>query len=412
MGRQTGIEGVDKTVDFAKSFDFINSVDNLAYDKLCKYAVNCSEALIEILQETDDSTRFLASRQVDREVFIWRIKKILQGLHFNPAGDYYLAMLLPRDADVSSIHQRWKDLMLIYHPDRHANSAGPTASNSADCSRRINDVFSVLKDPKKKFSYDQRLDQALRGVSGRPSDCGRSDKKSLLELLRANSFAVAASLLFVAVAFIAGFYFRTASPRAASAPAEVHTEENASPIGSKADESPKGTSAYARLPRDEQPKRVSVAGNDILPVRKSIDTANSESSGEAGGAGQIRSAHLAEEAYTLISGLTQAYEKGDLNAYLSCYSRSAVEEDGLQYDEITNKYRNLFKSGTNHMTIGNIIIREGRDSIIVKGSFNADGYARTVDPRASKGTIEMTLAREAGKLKIRYFRTIAGTSTD
>ena len=120
---------------------------------------------------------------------------------------------------------------------------------------------------------------------------------------------------------------------------------------------------------------------------------------------------LAEEVYALINRLTQAYEKGDLDAYLSCYSQSAVEGDGLRYNEIKIYYRNLFKSGGHYLSIGNMIIRAGRESIMVKGSFNEDSLAKNSEPRAT-GDVEMTLEREDGKLKIKYFRRIARISSD
>jgi hypothetical protein len=59
-----------------------------------------------------------------------------------------------------------------------------------------------------------------------------------------------------------------------------------------------------------------------------------------------------------------------------------------------------------------MIIRGGRESITVKGSFNGDSLAKNADPRASTGSVEMILEREDGKMKIKYFRRIARISTD
>ena len=397
---------------FSKALEFIDNAGHLSYEQICRQAVYNSEALIQILQGTDESVQFLTSRQIDREAVAGRVKNILHGLLFNPAEDYYLAMLLSRDADVSMIHGRWKDLMLVYHPDRHEGAIGWTVANAADCSKRINEIFNVLKDPRKKFTYDQRSDHSSKVNSDGPSFCTRPEKKALLDLMQGNYFAVAISLLFVAVAFTAGVYFLKASPQVASPTGDSHSVDKASSISSSPDDSLKGPSEYAHLPKDELTKRASSERTDNQPAKRSVGLAPVKDAGGDGGVGRSDGVLLAEEVYALINRLTQAYDEGNLNAYLSCYSLSAVESDGLKYDDIKTNYRNIFASGTHHMTIRNIIIRKGRDGITVKGSFNADGYAKPAELRALRGTVEMTLTRESGTLKIKYFHTISGTAVD
>ena len=412
MDRQTGIEGVGKTGYFSKALDFIDKADHLSYDKLCRRAVNNSEALIEILQQTEESVKFLATRQIDREVVAGRIKTILQRLHFNPADDYYLALLLPRDADVSMIHRRWKALMSLYHPDRHSEATVLTAQYTADCARRLNEIFDVLKDPKKKFPYDQLLDHPSKDGLERPSFCTKPGKKAFREMIRENYFAVALLLLLTTTALTAGIYFMTAVPKVISVPGDSHGDYKGQPGSTNRAESVAGPVAYAPVPMNELSKQSSSARTDNKQQKKGPGLATVKKTGSGSESGRTNSVLLAEEVYALINRLTQAYERGDLAAYLSFYSQSAVEGDGLRYDEIKTYYRDLFASGGHHLSIGNLIIRGGREGITVKGVFNENSLAKNAEPGASTGSVEMTLEREEGKLKIKHFRKIARISTD
>ena len=406
MDRQTGIEGLGKTEYFSKALDFIDKADHLSYDKLCRRAVNNSEALIEILQQTEESVNFMASRQIDREVVAGQVKSILQRLHFNPSDDYYLALLLPRDAGVSMIHQRWKAMMLVYHPDRQSESTVSTAQHTADCARRLNEVFDVLKDPKKKFPYDQRLDHPSKDGLERPSFCTKPGKTAFSEMVRKNYFSAALLILLTTTALTASLYFMTIVPKVTSAtgdPHSVYRDKTGSP---NVAESVGGPVAYAPLPMNELPKQSFSARPDNQQAKRSTGLSLVKRNGSDSESVRMDSVLLAEEVYALINRLTQAYEKGDLDAYLSCYSQSAVEGDGMRYNDLKIYYRNLFKSGGHYLSIGNMIIRAGRESIIVKGAFDEDSLAKNAEPMATGG-VEMTLEREDRKLKIKYFRRIA-----
>jgi len=402
----------NQTEYFSKALDFIDQAAHLSYDKLCRRAVNNSEALIEILQGTEESVKFLASRQIDREVVAGRVKNILQRLHFNPADDYYLALLLPRDADVSLIHRRWKALMMVYHPDRHSESTASTAQYTAGCAKRLNEVFNVLKDPKKKFPYDQRLDHPSKADLERPSFSTKLGKTAFRGMILGNYFAVVFLLLLTATAITAGLYFLTTGPKVTSAPGDSHSVDKGRSGDTNAAGSVTGPVAYTNLPMNERPERSSPSRTDNQHAKKSAALATVKKTGNDRESGRADRVLLAEEVYALINRLTQAYEKGDLAAYLSCYSQSAVEEDGLRYDAIKTYYRNLFASGGHHLSIGNMIIREGRERIIVRGAFNEEGTAKSAEPRASTGSVEMTLEREDGKLKIKYFRRIVRAPAD
>jgi len=107
---------------------------------------------------------------------------------------------------------------------------------------------------------------------------------------------------------------------------------------------------------------------------------------------------LAEEVNGFVSRLTQAYEAGDIDAYLSCYSLTATE-NGMEYARIGTFYNTLFEEGRFRYSIGNMSIREESDEIKVNGVFAAGGLTED-NAGILRGTIAMTLMRIDGELKM------------
>jgi hypothetical protein len=107
---------------------------------------------------------------------------------------------------------------------------------------------------------------------------------------------------------------------------------------------------------------------------------------------------LAEEVYGFVSRLTQAYEAGDVDAYLSCYSPTATE-NGMEYARIGTFYKTLFEEGRSRYSIGNLSIREESGEITVNGVFTTGGMTEG-NADIVRGTIAMTLMRIDGELKI------------
>ncbi len=41
--------------------------------------------------------------------------------------------------------------VMVYHPDRHSESAASTEQHIVDCARRLNEIFDVLKTQRRSF---------------------------------------------------------------------------------------------------------------------------------------------------------------------------------------------------------------------------------------------------------------------
>lgn len=82
-------------------------------------------------------------------------------------SNYYQILGIGPQADQASIKASFKKLALMYHPDR--NPDNPQAEEKF---KLINEAYSVLSDPSKRFFYDQQRQnpslQRPRNTPGRP----------------------------------------------------------------------------------------------------------------------------------------------------------------------------------------------------------------------------------------------------
>ena len=136
---------------YKNALEFIGAVRaGISWERFCTYAVRFSDALIDMLNDTDEVRNFLSSTGVSKEYVQRNVRAVFTRLHFNSEHNHYLTLALSRTASEAQIHKRWKDLMLIYHPDRNSDE------DSASCAKRINEAYSVLKDHRKKTEYDSK----------------------------------------------------------------------------------------------------------------------------------------------------------------------------------------------------------------------------------------------------------------
>jgi curved DNA-binding protein CbpA len=97
--------------------------------------------------------------------------------------DYYRFLGLRREASTSQIKSRYQELAKQYHPDNGGNER---------IMGRVNEAYSVLSDPKKRFVYNQSLNTGMIKYS-RPMDISRPGKEkesNLPELHRNESNAL------------------------------------------------------------------------------------------------------------------------------------------------------------------------------------------------------------------------------
>ncbi|HAM51443.1 MAG TPA: hypothetical protein DCP92_12425 [Nitrospiraceae bacterium] len=152
----------EKRLTYQSALEFIGEIrGGISWERFCMHAVRNFDAFIDFLNDTDEAKEFLSLKHIDRPYVIENVKKILEKLHFNPENDYYLSLGLHHSASETQIHNRWKNLLLLYHPDRNLDS-----EDGSRAARKINEVYSVLKDAGKKLEYDRKLMRRTAGPAG------------------------------------------------------------------------------------------------------------------------------------------------------------------------------------------------------------------------------------------------------
>lgn len=143
---------------YQDALKFIGEVKaGISWESFCMSAVRYSDSFIDILNDKEEVIGFLASTGISREYVHANVRNILERLHFNKENDYYLTLALPRNSSEAQIHKRWKDLMLLYHPDRSNDE------DAARCAKQVNEAYSVLKNTWKKLEYDRKISKP-RGI--------------------------------------------------------------------------------------------------------------------------------------------------------------------------------------------------------------------------------------------------------
>jgi len=141
-----------KRGDYQKALEFIGEARaGISRERFCMKVVANFDAFIDFLSDGQEAQRFLAQRSIERSYVVKSLENILERTHFNPENDHYLTLGLPHDASGDQIHDRWKRLMFLYHPDRNRDHNGTALKYAA----RINEVYSVLKDSVRRREYDR-----------------------------------------------------------------------------------------------------------------------------------------------------------------------------------------------------------------------------------------------------------------
>lgn len=74
-------------------------------------------------------------------------------MHFNPEDNYYITLGVPQNAGPDDIRDRWKRLMLLYHPDRQ-KGGNEWVSERA---KKVNEAYTELKDNSRRSAFDRKL---------------------------------------------------------------------------------------------------------------------------------------------------------------------------------------------------------------------------------------------------------------
>ena len=98
---------------------------------------------------------------------------------------------------------------------------------------------------------------------------------------------------------------------------------------------------------------------------------------------------------------SRAYLRGDINAFMSLFSRSVVENNSLHYNEVQEAYRQTFLEKINYYRINNMNIMLNRHSANVTGLYDMNIYSSAKDRWVRySGKIQWKITKENNEIKI------------
>ena len=108
-----------------------------------------------------------------------------------------------------------------------------------------------------------------------------------------------------------------------------------------------------------------------------------------------------EEVEEFMQRYIRAYTKGDLNTFMALFSRAAVENNSLTYNQIRNAYKETFAEKINQYKINDMEIRTDSQAATVSGIYNVNRYISSDDRWVRySGKIVWKLKRENAQLRI------------
>ena len=108
-----------------------------------------------------------------------------------------------------------------------------------------------------------------------------------------------------------------------------------------------------------------------------------------------------EDVEEFMQRYVSAYTQNDLNTLMSLFSRSAVENNTLTYNEIRNAYKETFREKINNYRIINMDIRTDGQTATVSGIYNINRYVSPEDRWVRySGKIVWKLIRENSQIRI------------
>ena len=430
-------------------------------------------------------------------------------MHFNPENNYYITLGISKDASSDEIRDRWKRLMLLYHPDRQPGE-GEWVSERA---KKVNEAYSTLKDNSKRTAFDRKLnDQSFQQKSVYRHQPDLQAKKTPSPQRNSNRFSYAGTrwgelrkylpkmlvglYVFIALVFIGFIYHQNGSssletelsiqgnpqspkvvnPSASTKAANPEAAANGSglpigrseparqvgrvPVGEK--KIPDGGGQKAALSgntdfdtltaeKDQKSKdQARQAADEKRPLyvqapSQSKDTAKAKEGMRSADAPAREDPRRAEPIYPaqlqvdqksakqaaaaepktvpdsratrtspqttdritqaevedFIRRYSEAFEKSDLNTFISFFSRSAIENNTMNYSAILSSYRKTFAEKINYYRLQSIEIRIEGQNAFVSGVYNINRYISSENRWVRySGKIHWKLARENDALKI------------
>jgi hypothetical protein len=110
--------------------------------------------------------------------------------------------------------------------------------------------------------------------------------------------------------------------------------------------------------------------------------------------------NVQNEVKVFIDQYTQAYELGDIDRFMSFYSKSAIENNSLGYDEIRNGYQKNFQDSRYTYSLRDPLVEKSNGNVILTGTYIIKRIVGDPLGGITQGHIKWTLTRENGVLRI------------
>jgi len=108
----------------------------------------------------------------------------------------------------------------------------------------------------------------------------------------------------------------------------------------------------------------------------------------------------ADPVKTLLDKIVKAYQTGDVEAFISCYSTAAVERGTLHYADIKQAYRRHFARGSFAFSLKDVEVERTEMTYVVTAWYTVSQLTGTDAGSSWRGPVRLILVPEKGELKI------------
>lgn len=175
-------------------------------------------------------------------------------------------------------------------------------------------------------------------------------------------------------------------------------EENEKQVSRSVTESEKREEPERKLSVHEE-KGEKPSGTGALPDAKSVSEETLNILPSPKGPEEINP-DLEAEVFSFLSQYIGAYEEGDIARFIGFFSKYAMENNSLRYSDIRQFYAKNFEGNRYSYTLENVLIEKRGYAIIVWGDYSIKKIADSDKATEAHGTIQWTLTREEGTLKV------------
>jgi curved DNA-binding protein CbpA len=463
VDRRAESERADRDDRFRKALGVIRrAYKGETPETVYRDATGCFDSLIEISHGGNEVRDFALRNEVDFKYLMDGANFVISMMHFNPENNYYVTLGISGIASQEEIRERWKKLMLLYHPDRQ----GEDKEWFSERAKKVNEAYSGLKDLQKRAAFDKKLsDDYLRRQSSRlhaAASASTGGQRAIQHPVRRGGgggkrpafLRYLPALLVVCYIAAAAVFIVSINLQNKSASLERELQPAGKADGSQASEEREKLSAAAGKRAGDLRKGTAGKGADVgLDKREAILRQDTHTHGDAkvgapekGAApktsaapltaaglkektdvmqthrekgpspagtpprGKIEEERLRQEPAAVVTRgevedfvkrYAESYRHGRLDEFLGLFSKRAVENGTLDYRMIRDSYRKTFSSGIALYRLNNIQIRIYGTTVRVSGVYTVARYGPSGRPaRNYSGRITWTLEKEDNTLKI------------